>query len=252
MVKDFPGEKWKDVKFNVAFTNNYRLQVSNFGRLKSFNKVSDGALIKGTTINGYPIIRLKFFAERDPKVQARLKNLQQQVVKLTAKHKQQINNKESKKQIEETKLLLESIKKNLKKKFKENNVSRTTNYHALIHRLVAEYFLPKPVPGETKVAHLDFNKLNNKAGNLKWMAPEENYIHQQKSPIVIKEKQERKTDLNRTSKAAKLTVTKVMLLKKLLNQNKPVKQLIKQFRITDMQVYRIKRGENWSNIPAAE
>lgn len=50
----------------------------------------------------------------------------------------------------------------------------------------------------------------------------------------------------------KLTVTKVMLLKKLLNQNKPVRQLIKQFKITDMQVYRIKPGENWKHVPAAE
>lgn len=252
MVKDFPGEKWKEVKFGFEFTNDYRLQVSNFGRLKSFNKISDGDLVKGTTINGYPIIRLKFFSERDPKIQARLNNLRQQVVKLSAKLKQQTANKEGKKQIEETRLLLDSIKKNLKKKFKDDNTGRTTNYHALIHRLVAEYFLPKPKAAATIVAHLDFNKSNNKAENLKWMTPDENYVHQQKSPLVIKEKKERKTNINRSSKAAKLTVTKVMLLKKLLNQNKPVKQLIKQFKVTDMQIYRIKRGENWGNVPAAD
>lgn len=36
------------------------------------------------------------------------------------------------------------------------------------HRLVAEAFLPPPVNGEKYVAHLDKNKLNNNASNLKW------------------------------------------------------------------------------------
>lgn len=251
MVKDYPGEKWKEVKFNFDFTNDYRLKISNFGRLKSYNKVSSGNIVKGTLINGYRIIRLKFFTARDEKVAIRLRNLQQQVTKLSWKLKQQVNNKESRKKIEETRLLLDTIKKNLKKKFKEDVTTRTINYHALIHRLVAEYFLPKPKRGETKVAHLDYNKLNNHVSNLKWMTPEENYAHQQKSPYVIKEKQERKLSMRHNPKVAKLTVTKVMLLKKLLNQNKPVRQLVKQFKITDMQVYRIKRGENWGNIPAA-
>ena len=251
MVKDYPGEKWKEVKFNFDFTNNYQLKVSNFGRLKTFNKTSDGGLVNGSMINGYKIIRLKFFTQRDEKIQARLNNLQQQVTKLSSKLKQQINNKESKKQVEETRLLLTTLKKNLKKKFKTDTQSRTINYHSLIHRLVAEYFLPKPKADQTIVAHLDYNKLNNRVTNLKWMTPDENYKHQQKSPYVIKEKELRKLSLRDNSKVAKLTVTKVMLLKKLLNQNKPVRQLVKQFKITDMQVYRIKRGENWGNIPAA-
>jgi hypothetical protein len=251
MAKDYPGEKWKEVKFDFDFTNDYSLKVSNFGRLKSFNKVSDGEILKGTTINGYRIIRLKFYTKRDEKVQARLNYLQQQVLKLMAKQKAQIENKESRKTILETSKLLESLKKNLHKKFMEDTRKRTINYHALIHRLVAEYFLPKPKPGAIKVAHLDFNKLNNRVENLKWMTPEENFKHQQKSPYVIKEKAQRKLSLRNNPNVAKLTVTKVMLLKKLLNQNKPVRQLVKQFKISDMQVYRIKRGENWGNIPAA-
>ncbi len=42
-----------------------------------------------------------------------------------------------------------------------------------------------------------------------------------------------------------------MLLKKLLNQGKPIKQLVKQFKVTDTQIFRIKRGENWADIEAA-
>ena len=83
------------------------------------------------------------------------------------------------------------------------------------------------------------------------MTAEENYAHQQNSPYVIKEKQERRLRRKEISRATKLTVTKVMLLKKMINLGKPMKQLVKQFKVTDTQIYRIKRGENWADIEAA-
>jgi len=252
MAKDLIGEKWKVVKFDFEFINDYILEVSNYGRLRSFNKDSNGNILKGTMINGYRIVRLKFYTQRSSQVQSRLNNLQKQINKLTARLKQQISNKGSKKIINETTELLKSFKKNIHQKFMDDVKSRTINHHALIHRLVAEYFLLKHKPAQTVVAHLDFNKLNNRVENLKWMTPEENYAHQQKSPYVIKEKKRRKESITNNTRVAKLTVTKVMLLKKLLNQNKPVKKLVKQFKVSDMQIYRIKRGENWGNVPAAK
>jgi hypothetical protein len=75
---------------------------------------------------------------------------------------------------------------------------------------------------------------------------------QKNSPHVIKEKQERRQRPKESSRATKLTVTKVMLLKKLLGQDKPMKQLVKLFKVTDTQILRIKRGENWSDIEAAK
>ena len=135
--------------------------------------------------------------------------------------------------------------------FEADLKSRVIHYHSLIHRLVAEYFLNKPSDQHTIVAHIDHNKLNNRATNLKWMTPEENYQHQKTSPLVIKENQERRVRRKEHSRATKLTVTKVMLLKKMLNQGKPMKQLVKQFKITNTQIVRIKRGENWPDVQAA-
>ena len=43
-----------------------------------------------------------------------------------------------------------------------------------------------------------------------------------------------------------------MQLKKLLNQNKPVRQLAKQFKVTDTQIIRIRNGVNWSAVKAAK
>ena len=49
------------------------------------------------------------------------------------------------------------------------------------------------------------------------MTQAENTVHQQGSPYVIAEKLDRKTNPLRKAANAKLSVTKVMLLKKLLN-----------------------------------
>ena len=42
-----------------------------------------------------------------------------------------------------------------------------------------------------------------------------------------------------------------MLLKKLLNEGKSMKQLAKQFKVTTTQILRIKRGVNWAEVDAA-
>lgn len=251
MKQNHFGEKWKAIEFDFEFTNDCRIEVSNFGRIRTFNKVSDGNMINGSMINGYRIIRLKLYKPREEKIQKRLDYLQQQVFKLARRLKTFVNNKENKKAILETTDLLNSLKKNLSKKFQKNLKERTINYHALIHRLVADYFLRKPSANQTIVAHLDFEKLNNRTSNLKWMTAEENYAHQKNSPYVIKEKEERRVRRKEKSRATKLTVTKVMLMKKLINQGKPMKQLVKQFKVSDTQIYRIKRGENWADIEAA-
>lgn len=246
MIKDFPGEQWKAIKFDFAFTNNCRIEVSNFGRLRSFNKVSDGNIVNGSMINGYRIIRLKLYSPRSGDVQKKLDYLQQQVSKLASKLKSLKSSEGSRKEIKETELLLATMKKNLSKKFQDDLKERTINYHSLIHRLVAEYFLKKTSAQHTIVGHLDYDKLNNRVNNLKWMTPEENHEHQKGSPYVIKEKEKR------NSRGRKLTVTKVMLMKKLINQGKPMKQLVKLFKVTDTQILRIKRGENWGGIDAAK
>jgi len=46
----------------------------------------------------------------------------------------------------------------------------------LVHRLVAESFLPKQ-DGQTVVNHKDGNKENNKTSNLEWVTPSQNAIH---------------------------------------------------------------------------
>lgn len=46
-----------------------------------------------------------------------------------------------------------------------------------IHRLVAQHFLPQPLPHQTQVNHIDGNKENNCVSNLEWACPRENIKH---------------------------------------------------------------------------
>lgn len=50
------------------------------------------------------------------------------------------------------------------------------SYHPTIHRLVAEYFIPK-IEGYNKVNHIDGNKSNNRVDNLEWTNQRLNYNH---------------------------------------------------------------------------
>lgn len=248
--KDFIGEVWKVIKFEDGYIKSNRLEVSNFGRVRSFNLFSNGKLLAGSFINGYKIIRLKLFKPRSAEMTTHLAYLKSQVLMLQAKLKNLKLEGVKSKQLAETESLLKSMKAKLSAKYKADTKTRTVYYHALIHRLVATYFLKAPKSKQTLVAHLDFDKLNNKVNNLKWMTPEENQAHQENSPFVIAEKEIRKSGLRKPTNA-KLTVTRVMLLKKLLNNGKSIKALVKQFKVTDTQILRIKRGENWGNVDPA-
>lgn len=250
MTKDYPGEQWKTVQFDFEFTNDFRLEVSNFGRLKTFNKIHDGNLLKGSMVNGYRILRLKLYRPRPEKDAAKLERKQAELKKLSAKLRTLKAGKAPAAEIKEAEALLADFRSKLTKKFKADLKNRAINYHSLVHRLVATYFLPKPKADQTVVAHIDHNKLNNRSNNLKWMTAEENYAHQQKSPLVIAEKDER-SRLHRSGNT-KLTEVRVMYIKKLLKEGKTLKQLAKQFKVSDMQIHRIKSGENWGNVPAAK
>jgi len=259
----FAREEWKTLKIEEGYTNNLNIQVSNFGKVASVSADGKINILKGSMINGYRIVRVKLFKPRTPEVELKLKLFREElaaVEKEMRKLKKVINNKDeqplikynaSEKLTELEKPYLETKKKYQQFLNKETR-KRTVNFGGLIHRLVAENFLTPESPEHTFVAHLDFDKLNNQVTNLKWMTKEENIAHQQKSPYVIQRKIANKRDQFSKTKASKLTVTKVMFLKKLLNEGKSISSLARQFKVTQTQIIRIKRNENWGSIEAAK
>jgi hypothetical protein len=112
------------------------------------------------------------------------------------------------------------------------------------------YFLPKPTEGQVYVLHLNRLKDDDYVGNLKWADKSEMVAHMVSNPLMIENIRKLK-DPNVKSKTQKLTATKVMMLKKMLldpERKTRYKILAKQFGVTEMQLHRIKTGENWKDI----
>lgn len=127
------------------------------------------------------------------------------------------------------------------------NVKPNDTFQSLyLHREIAKLFLPKPGRAYKYVIHLDHDKKNNHIKNLRWATKEEMEAHQQKSPAKIAYKERQR---NRTT-GLKLNSTKVRSIKRMLGSpdRKTMKQIANQFGISEMQLYRIKKGENWGHV----
>lgn len=121
--------------------------------------------------------------------------------------------------------------------------------HYYIHRLVAEYFMADESEGCANVIHLDYDKRNNKLENLKWVTKDQWWAHFQKNPAVIEARENIKH--RKPQVGQKLTSTDVIRIKRMLrdpNRKTRMKIIAKQFNISEMQLYRIRSGENWSHV----
>jgi HNH endonuclease/NUMOD4 motif len=121
-------------------------------------------------------------------------------------------------------------------------------FAVLVHRLVAKYFLPKPIGKQKFVTHIDYNKENNYFKNLQWATQEEVTEHSKKNPAVIKAKEDMRKNISKGGYNTKLTEAKVKYIKKSLAKGKTLKELGIKFKVSDMQIHRIKTGENWSHV----
>ncbi|MBL0339624.1 MAG: HNH endonuclease [Bacteroidetes bacterium] len=118
-----------------------------------------------------------------------------------------------------------------------------------IHKIVAELFIKKSSPKQKFVIHKDHKKENNAVKNLKWSTKEEMESHQQSSPLVLKAREDR---MNRpVYKGHKLTVGLVKQIKRKIfakSRKQSMKEIAEHYDISEMQLYRIKSGENWSHV----
>lgn len=184
------NERWVPIVFG-GVENPPRYDVSNYGRIRSFQNTSrqaepqsagsvQGIIIKGSVIQGYRSLNIR-------------------------------------------------------------SGGKTLNRY--IHKLVAEYFVSHENVAQTFVIHLDHDKQNNLAQNLRWVTKEEMIEHNRDNPNL----KNRVTPLR--TRNYKLTESKVKIIKKLLRNDKNrLKMIAKQFGITHTQLNRIRSGENWKHV----
>lgn len=259
MKNDFKNEKWALVKPPFKFTNNLKIEVSNFGRVRTSTKIAENRVLKGTLINGYPIVRFKLFKKRDDSVQKQLDQKRRRIEILTGKlrdlkselksHKKNspaYNN--HKKKIDFAVAELNGLKEVYRKVFRKDELGRTINYAPLVHRLVADNFVKQPSKKHNIVTHKDYNKGNNHYSNLKWMTQEDNIEHQKKSPVVIKEKKKRIGKRPENASGYKLNEKKVAEIKKRIHKGEALSKISDRFHVSETQLLRIKRGINWGDV----
>ena len=113
----------------------------------------------------------------------------------------------------------------------------------LIHRLTAELFVDKE-PDQDMVIHIDWNKSNNYYKNLQWVNRENGY-----SRILTRLHQINRTNpRKRKVTNSKLCPEDIEVLKTMLSKGIKQKVIAELFCISEMQVSRIKKGDNWGHI----
>lgn len=88
-----------------------------------------------------------------------------------------------------------SVKYNKERKLKPNIgkdgyirvklYNKNVNKTYLLHRLIAQMFIPNP-QNKKEVNHIDGDKLNNNVLNLEWCTPSENVVHSYKMGLQSK------------------------------------------------------------------
>ncbi|MGC8803265.1 MAG: NUMOD4 domain-containing protein [Bacteroidales bacterium] len=114
--------------------------------------------------------------------------------------------------------------------------------HFLVHKLVAEAFVPKEKESDEAVIHLDWDKTNNYYKNLKWVSKNECYQR------MHKKLQEDRKKKGKVVTYSKLKAEEVSLIKSMLARGVKQKLIAKMFCVSEMQITRIKKGENWKEI----
>jgi len=119
---------------------------------------------------------------------------------------------------------------------------------------VAELFLDQPEdPNQKFVIHIDFDKSNNEVENLAWASQEDINKRVKKHPkMILWEFNKQFMDKTPKVKSSKLTELDVLTIKKRLKRGYSLRKLSKQFGVSDMQIHRIKTGENWSHVQLLE
>lgn len=258
----YDDEIWKEITLKEPFCNRYHLYVSNYGQIKKFSKISQKeSILKQGRTEGYPSVNISFLPsipEADQRyfsaIRTNIEALKKEI-RLLYKELKKCDGKDANfyaisKKIDTNEVLLDKIQTNYKANYRKNEVKRKLTFGGLVHRFVATHFVEKPSEDHKFVAHLDFDKTNNHHSNLRWMTQKENTAHQQNSPYVIKAKANALANPRITRQ--KLTIHQVMVIKKSINDNIPLRKLAKRYKVSETQLLRIKRGINWAHIPAAK
>lgn len=126
---------------------------------------------------------------------------------------------------------------------------KNKDLNASLGKLVATAFIKKESSKKTMVIHKDHDYTNTNAENLKWVTPAKHREHTNNSPASIKARKNK--IITAKSFAKVLTEKQVKEIKTLIWSDKrklTYQQIAERYGVSNMQIYRIKRGEIWFHV----
>ena len=107
----------------------------------------------------------------------------------------------------------------------------------LVHRLVAEMFIPNPL-NLPEINHIDGNKQNNVINNLEWCTHIENINHSMKTGLC---------NNNGKSWRLKLNETQIKEIRQ-LNGKLFHKEIAEKYGVSTVQITRILNNQSWKHV----
>lgn len=120
------------------------------------------------------------------------------------------------------------------------------NTHKLVHRLVAEAFIPNP-DGLPAVNHIDGNQQNNAASNLEWVSHSDNMRHSWRNLATYANRVSRNPKGERSS-SAKLTASKVRAIRAAYGRGTSQRVLAARYGVTKPAIQAITSRRTWKHI----
>lgn len=109
----------------------------------------------------------------------------------------------------------------------------------ILHRLVLNTFIGQCPPEKRECRHLDGNPKNNSVKNLKWGTAKENQRDRLRHNTAnIGERHPRR----------KFKEKEIIFIQSLINRGIKQHLIMKMFKISRIQIYRIKRKITWSHL----
>jgi hypothetical protein len=140
--------------------------------------------------------------------------------------------------------------------FKPQNGTHRYNYKLngeskaiFIYKEVARAFVKQPSSKHSMIIRKDHNYLNHSADNLKWVTPQEHKMHVTFSPNSVTARKRKAITISGTAKV--FDEKKAKEVKKLIwdpKRTMTYKQIAKKYKVSEMQIYRIKNGELWFHV----
>lgn len=109
----------------------------------------------------------------------------------------------------------------------------------LIHRLIAEYFIPNP-KNKPFINHIDSNRLNNVLSNLEWCTHQENVIHSYKQGFS--------SNTGSKNGFSKLNEELVKEIRKRHSLGETNKQIAKNIGVSENCIQQVTKRINWKHV----